>query len=59
VCLVGVGVALMEEVCHWGWGLRFQKTKPGPMLSQDVALSYCFSAMHATILSHDDSGPSL
>jgi hypothetical protein len=21
--LVGVGVALLEEVCHWGWALRF------------------------------------
>lgn len=21
-----LGVALMEEVCHWGWALRFKKT---------------------------------
>lgn len=24
---VGVGVALLEEVCHKGWTLRFQKLK--------------------------------
>ena len=29
--LVGVGVALLEEVCHWGWALRSQKLKPGPV----------------------------
>jgi hypothetical protein len=22
-------VALLEEVCHWDWALRFQKLKPG------------------------------
>lgn len=22
------GVALTEEVCHWGWGLRFQNLTP-------------------------------
>lgn len=26
----------MEEVCHWGWALRFQNLKSGP-----VALSSC------------------
>ena len=29
--LVGVGVVLLEEVCHWGWDLRFQKPRPGPV----------------------------
>lgn len=29
--LDGVGVVLLEEVCHWGWALRFQLFKPGPM----------------------------
>jgi hypothetical protein len=23
--IVEVDVALLEKVCHWGWGLRFQK----------------------------------
>jgi hypothetical protein len=23
------GVALLEELCHWAWALRFQETKPG------------------------------
>jgi hypothetical protein len=23
-----LGVALLEEVCHWGWALRFQILKP-------------------------------
>lgn len=28
----GVGVTLLEEVCHCGWALGFQKPKPGPVL---------------------------
>lgn len=28
-------VALLEEVCHYGWALRFQKSTP-------VSLSLCF-----------------
>lgn len=27
--LHGVGVVLLEEVCHRGWASRFQKLKPG------------------------------
>ena len=27
----------MEKVCHRGWALRFQKSKPGPL-----SLSFCF-----------------
>lgn len=30
-CGLGVGMALLEEVRHWGWALRFEKSKPGPM----------------------------
>jgi hypothetical protein len=49
--LVGVGVALLKEVCHLRWALRFQKLKPGPVaLFLAVAcqsgcrtLSYLFS----------------
>jgi hypothetical protein len=26
------GIALLEEVFHWGWALRFQKTTPLPSL---------------------------
>jgi hypothetical protein len=29
--LVGVGVTLLEEMCHWGWALRSQMIKPGSM----------------------------
>lgn len=29
---VGVGVALLKEVCYWGQALRFQMLKPGPVL---------------------------
>lgn len=28
--LVGIGMAL-EEVCHWGWALGFQKLKLDPV----------------------------
>ena len=42
VTLKGLGgVALLEEVCHGGWALRFQNHKPGPMvlsLDPDVEL---------------------
>ena len=31
--LVGVNVALLEEMCHSGWALKFQKAKPGPVAS--------------------------
>jgi hypothetical protein len=27
--LVGVGVALLKEVCHWGWALRIQGPESG------------------------------
>jgi hypothetical protein len=35
--LVRVGVIFLEEVCHLGWALKFQKLKPGPMSLS----SYC------------------
>lgn len=25
------GVALLEELCHQGWALKFQNLKPGPV----------------------------
>jgi hypothetical protein len=28
--LVGVGVAVLEEVCHWVWAFWFQMLKPNP-----------------------------
>lgn len=30
---MGVGVALLEEDCDWGWALGFQKLKSGPALT--------------------------
>lgn len=30
VALLGGG-ALLGEVCHWRWALRFQMLKPGPV----------------------------
>ena len=29
--LVGVDVALLEEVCHYGWALRSQMRRLGPV----------------------------
>ena len=47
--LVGVHMALLEEVYHWGWTLRFQKSTSGSVLlsqpeDQDEAHSYCSRA---------------
>lgn len=43
----GLGVALLEEMIHWKWVLRFQKPMPYPALSQledqDV-VPYIFSS---------------
>jgi hypothetical protein len=47
--LVGVGVVLLREVCHWGLALRFQTLTPGsvpyslsaPYISRHEALRYC------------------
>jgi hypothetical protein len=35
----GVDVALLEEVCHWRWALRFQMLKPG-LVSLFLPASY-------------------
>ena len=48
------GVALLEEVCDWGWALRFQKPLPSPVslslpADQDVALSTVCAAMLLTV----------
>jgi hypothetical protein len=32
------GVALLEEVCHWKWGLRFQKLMPLPISALSLLL---------------------
>jgi hypothetical protein len=59
------GVALLEEVCHWGWTLRFQnpmlnpESLPLPM-DQDVVLSYCSKSACLPLYSHyDDNGLNL
>ena len=33
-CLLGVGVALMKEVCHCTWVLVFQMLKPGSLFKK-------------------------
>jgi hypothetical protein len=43
--LVGISVALLEEVCPWKWTSRFQKLITGPVfcsefMKQGVVLSY-------------------
>jgi hypothetical protein len=61
-------VALLEEVCHWGWALRSQKLKPGPVAHLffllpshlDVELSAtslapCLPLWHHASL-HDNNG---
>lgn len=31
-CLEGLGgVPMLEDICSWGWTLRFQKSTPGPV----------------------------
>jgi hypothetical protein len=44
------GVALLKEVCHWGWALRFQNPMSSPvsvslLADQDVALRHCSIAI--------------
>jgi hypothetical protein len=51
--LLGVVVALLEEVCHWRWALRFQMLKPGPVppslsLPADPDVEF-FSAMSSCV----------
>jgi hypothetical protein len=56
------GVALLEEVCHRGWALRFQKHKQGPVSLSlllpaipDVELSVLLQfhvCLHAVMLFH-------
>lgn len=43
VVLVGGGVAMLEEVCHWGWTLKFQK----PTLFLLFSASYLWISMWA------------
>jgi hypothetical protein len=58
--LVGVGIALLDNVCHWEWTLSFQKSTRGPISfclsaacgSGYKALSYCSSAMLVCHNSH-------
>lgn len=37
--LGGVGVAFLEEVCHWGQVLKFQSLAPIPVCSLSVILT--------------------
>jgi hypothetical protein len=52
----------MEELCHWGWALRRQKSILGPICAlvllledQDTVVSHCFSTMLQAASLHDDS----
>jgi hypothetical protein len=68
---VGVGVALLEEVCHWGRALRLQKLKAGPVshllfllpANPDVELSASSPSsclpVHHCASHHDDNGLNL
>lgn len=47
---VGGGVAILEEVCHWGWALRVQK---------DIKFSATAPKPCIFALNHDDNGLSL
>ena len=38
-----VGVALLEEVCQWGWALGFRMLKPYPVLSHSLFLLPAYS----------------
>lgn len=64
------GVALLDDVCHWGWALGFQKLKLGPValsfllpgnlgleLSATSAALCLYLCYHAS--NHDDNGLSL
>jgi hypothetical protein len=37
--IVGVGVALLEKMCPWGWALRFPKPMPDFYISFPLSLS--------------------
>jgi len=53
VVFVGVGMALLKEVCHCGQALRFQKFKPGPMsLSPPAARQSRCGMLTAVSLGH-------
>ena len=53
--LVVVGMALLQEVCHWGWALRFNKLKPS-LVAQGLFL---LPADVGVELSGDSPAPSL
>jgi hypothetical protein len=49
------GVALLEEVCHWEWALRFQMPMPSPVFLSAYGLGHSSqlhisSFLHATML---------
>ena len=43
--LVGGGVALLEELCHWGLTWKYQKLKPGPV----AVSSWCLRIGYRTL----------
>ena len=64
--LLGIGVAFLDEVCHWGRALRFQMLKPGQCVFLFLLCAYPDVELSATSVRHfclpahashpDDSG---
>ena len=50
--LIGLGVTLLEEVCHWGWALRFQVLKPDPV-SLSLPAAYSVQILNAQLYLQD------
>lgn len=42
-------VSLLEEVCCWGWALKFQKDTPSPVLAACVAQDEAFTFFSSTV----------
>ena len=45
---VGVGVALLEEVCHWGWALGVSNAQVRPSVSLFLLPVFLYAELSAT-----------
>ena len=50
--LAGVGVALLEEVCHSGWALGFQMLRSGPRFVLEACRSKCRILSYLSLQHH-------